>query len=1193
MQGSNGHQQRADARHQRLERRLADFMERRRGPQPVRETFWLDALREFHQRRRQQRSGNGGGSRGNPGVPGASNWTPIGPSVVRRGQADAIGTPAVSGRVTRIAVANGGSPLYVATALGGVWRSDDFGATWLSNEDSLDVDPTSFASTSLCCGAIAINPGAPNRVYVGTGEGDTAYLFGSRFATALPSYRGIGPVVSDNGGMSWNVEAVAAGSPALAGAAFYALAIDPADNDNVVGATTAGLYQRVPDGTGGHHWVQRQAAAFSSVVAGTSATGTIFYAAQLGGQVFSSPDGSTWTAVGTGFPASGLARITLAMRGTDPSVLYAFAESGSTMSLYRLDGGAGAWHQVTLASAIFSEVSYGVALAVDPNDATVLYFGVLTVWRGAVTGSAGSYSCSVTDIGGTVHDDVHVVVHTPGTSGTLWVGCDGGLFVSSNPTASGASFSPRNTGLATLATERFAQHPSQPAVILCGTQDNATVRYTGEEAWLRTTAGDGGNCIINWNDPYQMIAFEDGDLLRSTDGGASFPTTVTPPGYGFAQWNNGVGLFAAPPMDCAPPSATASDADIIALGTDRPYLSTTFGNAWVSLPNGTSSDAIGDISALTFASATRLYVGTTSGSVYRYDSGTAGWTRTQIDASPLIARFVTHIAVDPADASGGSIYVSLGGSGDYRHVWHYNGSAWTAASGPSAGAATALLDVEHNALAIDPTTTPPTRFVGADVGIWRSTDGGASWSVFSDNLPDAAVLDLQLHQPSRLLRASLHGRGLFEYKLDPPVPLDTELYIRDTDLDTARVATVDRLPDPENPGQVVVHWESPNIKVDVPTPAGYQTPTAAIDFLQFVDTIQDGSGGVATMDPAAGTVYNRVYVEVHNRGITKADSASVMLLLCDASPHLPTLPSGYASNVQAGTAVGGGFTLVGVQHVSNLRAGTPQVVEFALPSTLLPPPASLPGDSHYCLLALASSSQDLFTATQTDVDLLTIGERKVAQKNLHIVAFTGTPPPPAPGAPGHWAAFHLHGGLDESRLSDLVLDTRGFHGRVSLLLPRTVLPDGDLEKSLRHLHLDHGAQAKDTVSDWLEKHRADLHHLAAHGRYDYRKVRHMLEALEHVHLQPLLHASPDSFAEVRGLELPKGSNATAFLAIDPPKGADVGDRFQFRVLQRTRGEKLVVGGCTYSVQILAKHAHKASAKVHAAEPDALAAGREA
>jgi len=124
----------------------------------------------------------------------------------------AVGFPSVAGRVSGIAIAPGGQIVYVASANGGVFRSDDAGMTWTALMDGFDVDPTNFASTSLACGAIAIDPGDPNRVYVGTGEGDTDAMFNSRIINALPAYRGIGPIRSDDGGQTWVRENVAAGS---------------------------------------------------------------------------------------------------------------------------------------------------------------------------------------------------------------------------------------------------------------------------------------------------------------------------------------------------------------------------------------------------------------------------------------------------------------------------------------------------------------------------------------------------------------------------------------------------------------------------------------------------------------------------------------------------------------------------------------------------------------------------------------------------------------------------------------------------------------------------------------------------------------------------------------------------------------------------------------------------------------------
>src|SRR6266571_3553477 len=186
----------------------------------IKHDYWVQRLGEYQQRKVTAAPGLVNVP-GMPAIPGVNNWLPIGPAVVAQGQA--VGRPAVAGRVGRIAISSGGNRLYAATANGGVFRSDDVGHSWYSLMDGFDLDPNNFASTSLACGAIAINPVDPDRVYVGTGEGDTDDIFKRRLTGALPSYRGVGPIRSDNGGLTWVSEV---STPSLAGKAFYALAVD-------------------------------------------------------------------------------------------------------------------------------------------------------------------------------------------------------------------------------------------------------------------------------------------------------------------------------------------------------------------------------------------------------------------------------------------------------------------------------------------------------------------------------------------------------------------------------------------------------------------------------------------------------------------------------------------------------------------------------------------------------------------------------------------------------------------------------------------------------------------------------------------------------------------------------------------------------------------------------------------------------
>jgi hypothetical protein len=123
--------------------------------------------------------------------------------------------------------------------------------------DNVALSPTFVDADSLACGAIAINPAGPDRIYVGTGEGESARFFFNSFGPlgVVYSYAGVGVLRNDAGGDGpWVTEPVKAGSPTLLGQAFYALAVDPVDAERVVGATTAGIYRREPDGAGGYQW---------------------------------------------------------------------------------------------------------------------------------------------------------------------------------------------------------------------------------------------------------------------------------------------------------------------------------------------------------------------------------------------------------------------------------------------------------------------------------------------------------------------------------------------------------------------------------------------------------------------------------------------------------------------------------------------------------------------------------------------------------------------------------------------------------------------------------------------------------------------------------------------------------------------------------------------------------------------------
>jgi photosystem II stability/assembly factor-like uncharacterized protein len=731
------------------------------------QNHWQERLLEYKRRKSAVAQAIAG-----PVVVGQKNWAPLGPAVVLNGQA--VGLPAVGGRVPGIAIAPGGQIIYVASANGGVFHSDDGGMSWQSLMDAFDVQPTNLASTCLACGAIAIDPKDPNRIYVGTGEGDTNALFSSRIVNALPAYRGVGPIRSDDSGSNWIVEPTAAGSPDLAGKAFFALAVDTGNRENVIGATSEGLYQRTAK-TGGAaqqvEWVQRRPGIHPSVVAVSSAGVNYFFAADWGGVVVRSSDGANWVPLGVDFPSGNVGRIALGVQANNPNTVYALVSdlSGNLLGLFRLDGMGGSWKEVSNPPPVLpsSQGDYDLAIAVDPQDSNLVYLGGSyyddkqyfsgSVWRCQIQNPSAGYTMVASSIGTRAHADVHVLIHSPGDPNSLWLGCDGGVFLNRAPRTSD-NFAPRNNGLACLCPNFLAQHPTDPNIIFCGLQDNGTARTAGGSIWARVNGGDGGYCLINWADPLQVLVFADGSVYRSVTGGQDLDgwTSIDFP------WSTMTEPIVGPPYN--PSSPTDGEIAAIATGTNI-FISMDFGATWPQQPTITLQSQA-KLFACVFASASRFFCGTTAGEVFRCDKSAGSWKTKRIDNTPAgalgLTGLISDIAINWADASLSSIYVSFGGIGTYQHIWHFDGTRWEPRSGPAKGAN--LLDVEHNAVTVD-RTSPANIYVGADIGVWHSADAGQTWHPLANGLPEAPVFDLQIHPTRRLLRATTHGRGLYEFAI--------------------------------------------------------------------------------------------------------------------------------------------------------------------------------------------------------------------------------------------------------------------------------------------------------------------------------------------------------------------------------------------------------------------------------------------
>lgn len=179
-----------------------------------------------------------------------------------------------------------------------------------------------------------------------------------------------------------------------------------------------------------------------------------------------------------------------------------------------------------------------------------------------------------------------------------------------------------------------------------------------------------------------------------------------------------------------------------------------------------NSDSITAIAFVPGTTCGRYAYGTGSGQLrFTTDQGNS-WR--DIDATNAVPnRYITDLAFHSFDPD--TLYVTLSGfdegtPGQPGHVFRTtNASApsptWTNVS-PS-------VNIPHNAFAIGPSESPIPEevnlYAGTDVGVFKSTDNGASWAMAGDGLPRVPVLDLQVQVYNGVSRivAFTYGRGAF------------------------------------------------------------------------------------------------------------------------------------------------------------------------------------------------------------------------------------------------------------------------------------------------------------------------------------------------------------------------------------------------------------------------------------------------
>jgi photosystem II stability/assembly factor-like uncharacterized protein len=650
--------------------------------------------------------------------------------------------------------------LWIGTASGGIWRSYSAGigvSAWEYVETGFPI---------LGVGTIAFPPGDSSTIYLGTGEvyNVQAAGTGAAYRSTRGSY-GMGILKSTDGGETWT-QSLDWSYDQNRG--VWAIKIDPNNPNMVYAGTTHGVYKSID---AGENWDQvfNISMANDLVIHPNNPDLLVVGVGNLGSPnrgIYRSTDGGqNWEQITDNLPADFQGKIQLNYAPSQPDILYAsigngFSQSNGASWLCRSEDFGASW-------TVVSQTDYSKwqgwfahdvdVSATDPNK--IVAIGI-DVWKSddggqnliqETNGGIGDFNAPIGDPGdpNTVHSDCHDVKFHPTEPNIVYVASDGGVHRS---TDGGQTFQLCTGGLQNCQFYNGFSNSNQDAnFCMGGLQDNGTIVWTGDLRWQVVLGGDGSWTGIDPQDDDTFFAsWQNLNVRRFTNGGAqqnsmNIPTLnnvafISPyviyPGNGAVMYAGNGGV-----------SVTTNGGDSWALTNGGNLLDN--GNPVLSMDVATDNPSV----VYAGTAPTTLFGGTRGRIFVTISSGGTWIDRTGI----LPDRFPMDITVDPSDE--GTAYVAFSGYGS-GHVFKTTdyGQNWVDISGD-------LPDVPTNAIAVDP-LYPNNIYVGNDLGVYVSIDGGITWETFQMGLNTATMIfDLKISNINRKLRAATHGSGAYQRDL--------------------------------------------------------------------------------------------------------------------------------------------------------------------------------------------------------------------------------------------------------------------------------------------------------------------------------------------------------------------------------------------------------------------------------------------
>lgn len=724
-------------------------------------------------------------------------WTPLGPGNI--------------GGRTRVVRFHPAVPttLFAAGVSGGLWRSDDNGASW---------QPTGDGLTNIAVNSLLIDPDNPDVMYAGTGEG---YFREEIRGTGLP-LRGSGIYVTTDGARSWHQ------LPATNNPDFHwvnDLEFGVTDSRRIYAATRSGVWRSMDSGA---TWVQLLAVDVRGGCLDLALRPDRFE------DVLFASCGSYEQASVYRFPRAalrpnaevvlrrpGMGRTSLAIAPSSPNVIYALAASNTPgphgiyqqglLAVYRSDrsGNPGSWEtrvsnrdQTFLNTMLLTNTAtaaarvcnpqgsnalpstmgwYNNVIAVDPRDPDRVWAAGVDWFRSDDGGrNWGLASWANRSLPSYSHVDQHAITFHPQYDGesnqVVLIGNDGGIFRSTNaraatsngPNAACTGGQPIQVAWTSLnrgygVTQFYHGTPFPDGTqYLGGTQDNGTLLGSdaaGPEGWKPALGGDGGFSAVHpastgtW-----LMETQWANVIRTTNGGMTLfqSRTGLDPVVASGLGPQGNFLFITP--FTADPASNA-----VWLGGEFLYRSGTFGQPWSKVPSSKAPDG-GRISAIAISprDSSIVFAGTDRGHILRTTNGTESVAAITFATTQPRQGWVTSIAVD---LNSGAVYATYGNFGG-AHVFRSldNGETWHSldGSGPDG-----LPDIPVHSIVADP-DNPHRLYIGTDLGVMVSIDGGDTWMSEETGFGPAVTMWLSLiRTPAgrKQLFAFTHGRGVWRVTL--------------------------------------------------------------------------------------------------------------------------------------------------------------------------------------------------------------------------------------------------------------------------------------------------------------------------------------------------------------------------------------------------------------------------------------------